>query len=154
MKLSDYVEPDMVVTDIRPGDVRQILVQLVGPLVSESPEAVRGQMVDALLAREKVLSTGIGNGVAVPHAICDSIDRPRLIVGIAPDGVDFRAMDDAPVKLFFVLLSPPDRAGHHIRLLARIARMARHPEFVDALRDSADGPAVVTHIEQYEREHL
>ena len=58
------------------------------------------------------------------------------------------------VNIFFVLLSPPNHAGHHIRMLARIARLAKHPEFVDALRTSTDPQIVVSHIERYEAEHL
>jgi mannitol/fructose-specific phosphotransferase system IIA component (Ntr-type) len=63
-------------------------------------------------------------------------------------------MDDEPVTVFFVLLSPPDRAARHIQLLARITRMARHPEFLDGLRGCVTGDEVLGHIRQYESEHV
>ncbi len=154
MKLSEFVDPGLVVTGVRDGEVDQVLAQLVEPLVGagilEAPERV----LEALLARERVLSTGIGQGTAVPHAISEVVDAPRLIVGLSPEGVDFRAMDGAPVHVFFVLLSPPDGASHHIKLLARIARLARHPEFVETLRGCSSGAEVVAHIAAYEQDHF
>lgn len=154
MKLSEYVDPGLVVLDVRAGEIGDILGQLVEPLARDGTLESADRVLEALLARERVLSTGIGQGIAVPHAISEAIPSARLIVGLAPEGVDFRAMDAAPVNVFFVLLSPPDRAGHHIRLLARIARLARHPDFVDALRGCRDGSEVVEHIRAYEREHV
>ncbi|MEJ2548609.1 MAG: PTS sugar transporter subunit IIA, partial [Gemmatimonadota bacterium] len=154
VKLTEYLDPGLVVIGIEPGDVSDILSQLIGPLVTDGTLDGSERVLEALLAREQVLSTGIGSGIAVPHAISEAIGSPQLIIGLSPDGVDFRAMDDAPVNVFFVLLSPPDRAGHHIRLLARIARLARHPEFVDALRRCETGEQVVNHIHAYESEHV
>jgi len=153
MKLSEYAEPGLVVTEIEQGEVGSILAQLVAPLVPagvvNSPDAV----LSALTAREKVLSTGIGSGIAVPHAICAGLSDPCLIIGLSPSGIEFRSMDEQPVNVFFVLLSPPNRAGHHVRMLARIARLARHPEFVDALRTCDDPQVVVSRIERFESEH-
>jgi mannitol/fructose-specific phosphotransferase system IIA component (Ntr-type) len=154
MKLSDYADPGLVVTHIEQGDVTDILAQLAAPLVPAGFVATADQVVSSLTAREAVLSTGIGAGIAVPHAICAGLAGPCLIIGISPSGVEFQAIDGQPVNVFFVLLSPPDHAGHHIRMLARIARLARHPEFVDALRTSSDPQVVVSHIERYEAEHI
>ncbi len=154
MKLSEYLDSRLVVFDVHPGEISEILSQLIQPLVSDGTLTAPERVLEALLAREKVLSTGIGQGIAVPHAICEVIPSPQLIIGLAPEGVEYHSMDEAPVNVFFVLLSPPDRAGHHIRLLARIARLARHPEFVDALRSCGSGDEVLRHIQEYEREHV
>ncbi len=154
MKLSEYADPGLVVTKIEQGEVGDILTQLVAPLVPAGLVNTTDEVVSALTAREKVLSTGIGSGVAVPHAICAGISGPCLIIGLSPSGIEFRAMDEQPVNVFFVLLSPPDHAGHHIRMLARIARLARHPEFVDVLRTCDDPQVVVSHIESYEARHF
>jgi len=154
VKLTEYLEAGLVVFNVQPGEVADILSQLIDPLVRDGTLSSSERVLEALLAREKVLSTGIGQGIAVPHAISEVIHSPQLIVGLAPQGVDYHSMDDAPVNVFFVLLSPPDRAGHHIRLLARIARLARHPEFVDALRNCETGEEVVSHIHEYEQEHV
>jgi len=154
VKLTEYLEARLVVFDVQPGAVAEILSQLIEPLVRDGTLDGSERVLEALLAREKVLSTGIGQGIAVPHAISEVIRSPQLIVGLAPGGVDYQSMDGEPVNVFFVLLSPPDRAGHHIRLLARIARLARHPEFVDALRSCKSGEQVVSHIQEYEQEHV
>lgn len=153
MTLSEYLSEYRVVTDVRNDDVPGILRQLLDPLIrTESlgnPEAV----LAALLAREKVLSTGIGNGIAVPHAISAEIPEPQVLLGISPDGAHYGSMDGEPVRVFFVLLSPPDRASHHTRLLARIARLCRDPAFVDGLVACTDAGAAVEHIAEYERTH-
>ncbi len=151
MKLSEYADPGLVVTEIEPGDVGEILAQLVAPLVPAGFVSSTSEVVSALSAREKVLSTGIGSGIAVPHAICAALSGPCLVIGLSPSGIEFRAMDEQPVNVFFVLLSPPDHAGNHIRMLARIARLARHVEFVDALRTCGDPQEVVSQLESYEQ---
>lgn len=154
MKLFEYADPGLVVTEIDQGEVGDILAQLVAPLVPAGLVDSPDQVVSALTAREKVLSTGIGAGIAVPHAVCAGLSKPCLIIGLSSSGIDFRAMDGQPVNVFFVLLSPPEHAGHHIRMLARIARLARDPEFVDALRTCSDPQIVVSHIRRYEDEHI
>ena len=154
MKLSEYADAGLVVTEIAQGEVGDILAQLVEPLIRAGLVASTDQVVSALTAREKVLSTGIEPGIAVPHAICAGLSGPCLIIGLSSAGIEFRSMDEQPVNVFFVLLSPPDHAGHHIRMLARIARLARHPEFVDAFRTCTDPQDVVSHIERYEAEHI
>ena len=155
MKLSEYADPSLVVTQIEPGEIGDILSQLVAPLVPAGIVDSAEQVVSALTAREAVMSTGLGAGIAVPHAISSRLASPCLIIGICqPPGVEFQALDGDPVNVFFVLLSPPNHAGHHIRMLARIARLTRHPEFVDALRTSTDPQVVVSHIARYEAEHI
>jgi len=153
MTLTEYLSDDRVVTDVRNDDVRGILQQLIDPLIRsgslDNPQVV----IAALLAREKVLSTGIGHGIAVPHAISAAIPEPQVLLGISPDGADYGSMDGEPVRVFFVLLSPPDRASHHTRLLARIARLCRDSAFVDGLVACTDAGAAVEHINDYERTH-
>ncbi|MEK6253388.1 MAG: PTS sugar transporter subunit IIA, partial [Gemmatimonadales bacterium] len=119
MTLTEYLAEDRVVTDVQDDDVRGILKQLLAPVAGATTETV----LAALLAREKVLSTGIGHGIAIPHAISSSIREPQVLLGISAEGADYQSMDGEPVHVFFVLLSPPDRASHHTRLLARIARL-------------------------------
>ncbi|MBT8479331.1 MAG: PTS sugar transporter subunit IIA [Gemmatimonadetes bacterium] len=153
MTLTEYLAEDRVVTDVEGDDVRGILKQLLAPIVDEGPAATTEVVLAALLAREKVLSTGIGHGIAIPHAISSSIREPQVLLGICRDGADYRSVDGEPVHVFFVLLSPPDRASHHTRLLARIARLARDEAFVDGLKECADPASAVEYISQYERTH-
>lgn len=154
MKLSEYADARLVVTDVAEGEVGEILAQLIAPLASGGFVDDTADVLAALISREEVLSTGIGLGIAVPHAISGSLTDPHLVIGLSEGGVDFKSIDGGPVNVFFVLLSPRESAGHHIRMLARIARLARHPEFVDALRTTKDPELVVAHIDRYEREHV
>ena len=149
MTLTEYLAEDRVVTEIQDDDVRGILKQLLAPVAGGTTES----LLAALLAREKVLSTGIGHGIAIPHAISSSIPEPQVLIGICPRGADYQSMDGEPVHVFFVLLSPPDRASHHTRLLARIARLGRDPAFVEGLRSCDDPAAALEHIARYERTH-
>ena len=154
MKLVDYLDSRFVVTDLNPDSVRGILRQLVAPLAAGGAvEDVEGLM-DALLERESLQSTGIGSGVAVPHAICDDLEEPRIVLGRCPEGVDFRSLDQRPVHLFFLLLSPSVETGVHIKLLARIARLVRHPELLERVRASTDASGMIGEIRAYEQEHV
>lgn len=154
MRLGDYLSPDLVVTDVEPGEVRDILRQLVEPLVATERIRNQEELVRALLDRETLQSTGIGSGLAVPHAICEELEEPRLVLGLCPGGADFRALDERPVHLFFMLLSPPDETRIHIKLLARIARMVRHSDLVDDLLGSRDPERLVQIVREHERHHV
>lgn len=154
MKLEDYLTPDLVVTDVQPGQIRDVLRQLVEPLVDKGLLRDPEELVEALLDRETLQSTGVGHGVAVPHAISDEITAPRLVLARCPEGADFHALDDLPVHLFFMLLSPPDESRSHIKLLARIARMVRHPELIDELLDSKDPDRLLRVVREYDRHHV
>ena len=153
MTLTELLSDDLVVTGVRDDDVEAVLAQLTAPLVESGNVVGTEAILAALLAREKVLSTGVGHGIAIPHAISEAVSSPMVLLGISPGGVDYRSMDGAPVHVFFVLLSPPDRASHHTRLLARIARLARDPSFVEGLRTAADAHAAIDFIARYERTH-
>lgn len=153
MTLTEYLAEDRIVTDVQDDDIRGILKQLVAPVADRGPAGTTERVLAALLAREKVLSTGIGHGIAIPHAISSSIAEPQVLLGICPDGADYRSVDGEPVHVFFVLLSPPDRASHHTRLLARIARLGRDPDFLTGLRRCTDPTSAIEHIAQYERTH-
>ena len=149
MTLTEYLADDRVVTDVQDDDVRGILKQLLAPVAGATSEII----LAALLAREKVLSTGIGHGIAIPHAISSSIPEPQVLLGISAEGADYQSMDGEPVHVFFVLLSPPDRASHHTRLLARIARLGRDPAFVEGLRSVSNPAEAIEYIASYERTH-
>jgi mannitol/fructose-specific phosphotransferase system IIA component (Ntr-type) len=149
MTLTEYLAEDRVVIDVQDDDVRGILKQLLAPFAGATTEIV----LAALLAREKVLSTGIGHGIAIPHAISSSIREPQVLLGISAEGADYQSMDGQPVHVFFVLLSPPDRASHHTRLLARIARLGRDPAFVEGLRSVSNPAEAIEYIASYERTH-
>jgi fructose-specific phosphotransferase system IIA component len=116
----------------------------------------QGEVGDATTAledirdREEILSTGIGNGVAIPHAKTEAVDSLVAAFGRVPDGVDFKSLDGKPARLIFLLLSPQEEAGLHVRALARISRMLKNAEFREQMNDAEDAEEIVSVIENEE----
>jgi mannitol/fructose-specific phosphotransferase system IIA component (Ntr-type) len=98
---------------------------------------------DALMARESLGSTGLEQGIAVPHAKTTAVDALTVALGIAPKGVDFQAIDGNPSKLFFLLLAPPDQSGPHIEALADIARITKSQAFCRTVINATSPEEVV-----------
>lgn len=154
MKLADYVDPACVALSLRPAPVRELLEQLLEPLVEAGELRDPSAVLDRLARREELKSTGIGGGIAVPHCICEALSRPRVLVGVCPEGTEYHAHDDRPVQLFFLLLSPRDAVRPHVRLLARIARLTRRPGLLEEIRTAEEPEDVVEALRSYERESL
>lgn len=154
MDLADHIEARFVVTGLRPGPVREVLERLVAPLAEAGEIDDAGALVDRLMRREGLQSTGIGSGVAVPHCICDELERPRVVVGVCPPGTEYQALDDRPVQLFFLFLSPRDEVRRHVRLLARIARLTRRPALLEQIRSAGEPDEVVEALRTYERDRV
>ncbi len=136
MKFSDFVCRDAVRSDItaedKPGVIRELVQALVdaGSIVAHEADGV----VKAILKREDLGSTGIGNGVAVPHTKHPGATRLLGMVGVCDRGVDFDSLDGEKVHLFFLLVSPPDRPGDHLRALENISRQLREDTFCRFLK--------------------
>jgi len=135
--LTELLAPTRVVLPLRgstkPAVMRELLV---AAMPDASPDALDAVM-EALLAREGVLSTGIGDGVAIPHAKTPRVDRLVMAAGVPARPVDFDALDGRPVDLFFLLLGPETAATEHVKTLGRLARVLRKPGLVAALRAAA-----------------
>jgi fructose-specific phosphotransferase system IIA component len=98
---------------------------------------------NALLERESKGSTGLEKGIAIPHAKTDTVKTLTLAMGIAPEGIDFQALDGNPSNLFFMLLAPPDQSGPHIEALSEIARLTQSKSFCRILLRSKDAEEAV-----------
>lgn len=154
MDLAEYIDASNVTLDLEPRPVRDVLEQVVAPLVEAGEVGDPDALVDRLVRREELQSTGIGSGMAVPHCLWEELPGPRVLVGVCPEGTEYHALDDRPVQLFFLLLSPGDAVRRHVRLLARIARLTRRPGLLERIR-SADDPADVARaLRSEERERL
>ncbi|HWE39893.1 MAG TPA: PTS sugar transporter subunit IIA [Isosphaeraceae bacterium] len=138
MKLSDFVVRDAIVCDLKAtgkeAAIREIVtsLQVAGQLRPEDLEGV----IRAILGREELGSTGIGQGVAVPHTRHPTAGRLIGTVAISRGGVDFAALDGEPVDIFFLLISPPNQPGDHLRALENISRHLKDDEFVSFLRQA------------------
>lgn len=134
MRLLDYLDRGCVSVSLTPDGKEGTLRQLVDLVVASGMVDDPDRVIDALRRREEVVSTAIGNGIAIPHADLPEIETPRLGLGIVPEGVDFDALDEEPVFAIFLLLGTPKTPGLHMKILARIARLSKDPEFADLRR--------------------
>ncbi len=145
MKLTELVVPDAVIPDLKAENKEDVIRKMVAALrqcgaISEEHEE---SIVDALMKRERLGTTGIGNGVAVPHTKHPSVDRLVCALALVPDGVDFEALDGEPVYTVFLLVSPADRPGDHLRGLENISHHLKNPNFVNFLRQSKTKEAIL-----------
>lgn len=137
MLLTDLLTPDRIkipLVSTSKDDLLDELVQIVGETtqVSDLSDVLR-----AVREREEVLSTGIGNGVAIPHGKSGSVPALALAAGVTREPIDFDALDGRPVNLFFLLVGPESAAGQHVKALSRISRLLRRESFRLRLGEAA-----------------
>jgi PTS system fructose-specific IIA component/PTS system nitrogen regulatory IIA component len=139
MKLTEFVIRDAILPSMKVGTKEEVIREMVaslkaaGAIKPASEEAV----IAAILKREELGSTGIGNGVAVPHTKHPSVEKLSATVAISRAGVDFASLDGEQVYILFLLVSPPDRPGDHLRGLENISRHLRSQDFCNFLRQSS-----------------
>ena len=150
MRLSLKLDPEMVlIAPIVTG--RDELFQLFGAMVFEAGLVDSAELVvERLIEREAILSTGIGGGVAVPHAQLPDLGRLVMVASTHPAGIDYPALDRQPVRLVFCLMGDASTAADHLAGLARLARLARRPEVLEPLVVAADGVEVRRVLEDLE----
>jgi PTS system fructose-specific IIA component/PTS system nitrogen regulatory IIA component len=138
MKFADFICTEAIQCHLVSDDKESVIRELVGALVKAGKVAPgdNDDIVKAIIKREELGSTGIGRGVAVPHTKHPSVERLVGTVGISPDGVDFDSLDGEKVQLLFLLISPPDRPGDHLRALENISRQLRDDMFCKFLKQS------------------
>lgn len=138
MKFADFIEVKAINADLKAEDKESVIKELVDSLVQAGriKEDDKKSIIAAVMKREELGSTGIGRGVAVPHTKHPSVDRLVGTVGISRDGVDFNSLDGEKVQIFFLLVSPPDRPGDHLRALENISRQLRDDTFCRFLRQA------------------
>ncbi len=156
MKLTDFVIREAILPTLnvksKEAAIRAMVESLADAkhLKAEDAEGV----IAAILKREELGSTGIGNGVAVPHTKHPSVDRLVATVALAPEGVDFASLDGEDVFILFLLVSPPDRPGDHLRALENISRHLRNHNFCNFLKQSKTSTAVIELLEEADNNQL
>ena len=129
MKIKEFLLPEAVTSDLESSGKLDVLSELGQLLASVSPNANKDDIVAALVERERLATTGIGDGVAIPHAKSDRLTEIRGALGISRTGIPFDAVDGKPVHIFIALLAPQGVAGEHLKALARISKLVREPDF-------------------------
>ncbi|MGD9125789.1 MAG: PTS sugar transporter subunit IIA [Planctomycetia bacterium] len=138
MKFADFVCYDAIQATITANDKEGVIREMVQALFDAGAISADEQesIVKAILKREELGSTGIGRGVAVPHTKHPSVDRLVGTVAVSADGVDFNSLDGEKVHLLFLLVSPPDRPGEHLRALENISRQLKNDTFCRFLKQA------------------
>ena len=147
MKFSDFVAVDAIRSNVQATSKEGVIREMASALV-EAGKITRDQLesiVRAIMKREDLGSTGIGRGVAVPHTKHPSVNRLVGTVAVSPQGINFDSLDGEPVHLFFLLVSPPDRPGDHLRALENISRQLRDDAFCRLLK-AAKTPEDIQHL--------
>jgi PTS system fructose-specific IIA component/PTS system nitrogen regulatory IIA component len=138
MKFSDFVQREAVRADLSADSKESVIRQMVQSLVDAGkvPPGEYESIIKAILKREELGSTGIGRGVAVPHTKHPSAKDLIGAVAVSHEGVDFDSLDGEKVYLFFLLISPPDRPGDHLRALENVSRQLRDDSFCKHLKQA------------------
>jgi fructose-specific phosphotransferase system IIA component len=149
MKLSDLFGIEYVVTGLPPTGKAQLLEAIVRDLDAKGKIKDVDGVINDVIEREKVMSTGIGNGVAIPHAYTDGVKA--LVAGFyrSSEGIDFEALDSQKVDLFFIILGPKESRRDHIKVLAKISRLLNHKDFREDLRKAPDAKAVMNVFKRF-----
>ena len=142
MKITEFLLPDSVIGALAAKDKPGVLGELCGPRCRRVPGVEVAKLTEVLLDRERLSSTGIGDGVAIPHGKMAGLAGLVAAFGVSKDGVDFDAIDGKPTHLFFALLAPENSAGVHLKALARISRLFKNASFRKAILEAADGKAI------------
>jgi PTS system nitrogen regulatory IIA component len=154
MKIVDYLSVDRVqVADLQPGKKEEILSQVL-EVFDFREKSLKKRVLQELVEREGVASTAVGRGMAIPHARVEGIKDILLGVVICPRGIQFDAMDKAPVEVFFVFISPKDDVKFHLRFLARLSRVLRNRNLLDRIVKSRIPEEVIQAITDFEKDHL
>lgn len=142
MKIEDILPEELVVPDLEARTKSDVLEELAGRVAGQYPELNRTRLVQALEDRERLNSTALGDGVAIPHGKLPGIRRVFAAFGRSRAGVDFQSLDGKPTHLFFLLVAPEDSAGAHLKALARISRLLKDQGFRERLLSAGDAAAL------------
>lgn len=142
MKLGEYLEKDLIIPELTASTKEEALAELVAPVVANNSSLDAEEIFAVLMERESLGTTGIGNGIAIPHGKLASLDKIIVAVGRSSAGLDFESLDQKPCSIFFMVLAPENVAGTHLRILAQISRLLKDEEFKHLFMESMDKEAL------------
>lgn len=152
MKITDLLTVNAVDLNVSATDKEDVLNKAVDLMVKQGNVTDREQYLKAVFAREKESTTGVGDGIAIPHGRCEGVSKPGLIAMVIPDGVDYEALDDEPVNLLFLIAANPQSGSAHIDILSKLSGMLMHDEFTTALKSAKTTEEFLKIIDDAEEE--
>ena len=152
MNLLDILSLESTIVDLQGESKEEIITELVNSLPVSDSITDRNQVLQAVLDREKIMSTGIGDGIAIPHGKSAAVTELVAAMGTQRRGMDFDALDGEPAYVFFLLVSPANVSGPHIKALARISRLLKNEVFKKKLVEANSAEEIIATIEAAERD--
>ncbi len=154
MMLSELLVPAAISTRLRASTKREAIAELVGLLEGGHDIESQGEILDRVMRREAMMSTGIGNGVAIPHGKARSVDRMLAACAVAPSGIEFESVDGEPARLFILLVSPENIGAVHVRVLANISRLLKEESVRQEIIDSGSSAELLAALRAAESKYL
>jgi len=156
MKIMDFLSKKAIVVDLKSTKKEEVIRELLDVLIQagEIDKRHRNKLMEALLAREKLGSTAIGQGVSIPHAKSEYVEKLVAALGISSKGIDFDSLDDEPVYIVFLLLAPQDSAGPHLKALALISRLLKDKYLRDNLKACKDEKSILKLISEEDEKKI
>jgi len=152
MKILDVLDKRLIVPEIASRTKEGVLREMVHSLAQVEKQVHEDRLMDILLERESMGSTGIGEGVAIPHGKSKEVDKILASFGRSLPGVDFQSLDGKPTHLFFLLIAPENSTGMHLKILAQISRLMRDPAFRKRLMRARFAEEIFTIFSEGEEE--
>lgn len=153
MKICELVSEDLIIAELKGKTKKQVLEEMVNKLTVREAGLDTVELLKVLMEREKLGSTGIGNGIAIPHGKLKGIKALVVAFGKSTRGVDFDSMDGKPVHLFFLLIAPENSAGAHLKALARLSRLLKDNSFRQKLIGLSDPKSLYKTIVQEDEKY-
>jgi PTS system nitrogen regulatory IIA component len=148
MKMTEFLHKDAIIKDIKAANKTDVIKELVETLTKAYSIKDKDLLIKTLLNREALGSTGIGQGIGIPHAKCNVVKELIAVLGISHKGVDFDSLDGEPTHIFLLLVAPEDAAGPHLKALARISRLLKDKFVRDSLISASDENSLLEIITQ------
>jgi fructose-specific phosphotransferase system IIA component len=154
MRLTELVNEQSITTRLRARTKREAIAELVELLERAHGLDSQGEILDRVLRREAMMSTGIGNGVAIPHGKARLVDRLVAACGVSPEGIDFESVDGEPATLFILLVAPESGGAMHVKVLANISRLLKEEAVRRSLREAEGAAAFLGALRSAEAVHI
>lgn len=153
MKISDYLKKKLVYLNAKATEKKEIIIE-IGNFMKDAPEIINyNQFLSDVFEREKISSTGIGNGVAIPHARTDAVSNFVICIAKTIKELDFEAIDNKPVKLIFMLGTPKSKVNQYLQILAHLTRLLKEKTFRNALFQAKDEDTIIEIFKTAEKEN-
>ena len=154
MLITDYLKEECIDISLSGESKAAVIIKLLDRIIDADPEIIRDEALEDLFSREKLESTAIGNGIAIPHARVKNISDIKVAFGLLTDDPGFDSIDKQPVQLVFLILFPKEKVGLQLRFLARVARLLQQRGLHDSLIQCSSQKEILDTFKLYEEKHF